>query len=197
MSWPFTFWIICSRGSKIFANSRPSASNFKSFLNHWNNFLTEGQNNFENKIPIITILSAQILTLVELSVWADKKSDHMPIFIHWHFKWDIYWTLNHTLIVLIHSNVSYVIEFLTWWVLKSKVFAQKSTIVKWNCSILWIDIAPGPQKGPKLYFQSHFSMSKNNGIKQKIKSINLGDHLLWKTWLQFIFRTHQARNSMT
>ena len=35
-----------------------------------------------------------------------------------------------------YNNVSYVLEFLAWWVLKSKVFAQK-----WNCCILWIDIA--------------------------------------------------------
>ena len=34
------------------------------------------------------------------------------------------------------NNVSYVMEFLAWWVLKSKVFAQKSTVFKWNCCIL-------------------------------------------------------------
>ena len=45
----------------------------------------------------------------------------------------------------IYINVSYVIEFLTWWVLKSMVFAQKSTVVKWNCCILWIDIEWGLQ----------------------------------------------------
>ena len=37
-------------------------------------------------------------------------------------------------------------EFLAWWVLKSKVFAQKSTVVKWNCYILQIDIVWGLQK---------------------------------------------------
>ena len=36
-------------------------------------------------------------------------------------------------------------EFLAWWVLKSKVFAQKSTVVKKNCFILWIDIVWGLQ----------------------------------------------------
>ena len=30
--------------------------------------------------------------------------------------------------------------------LKNKVFAQKSTVVKWNCCILWIDIEWGLQK---------------------------------------------------
>ena len=29
---------------------------------------------------------------------------------------------------------------------KSKIFAQKSTVVKWNCCILWIDIEWGLQK---------------------------------------------------
>ena len=36
------------------------------------------------------------------------------------------------------TNVSYVMEFLAWWVLKSHV--------KWNYCILWIDIAWGLQK---------------------------------------------------
>ena len=49
-------------------------------------------------------------------------------------------------ILFIHINVSYVIEFLAWWVLKSKVFAQKSTVVKWNYCILWVDIEWGLQK---------------------------------------------------
>ena len=94
------FEIICPLVvPNFFANSRP-------FLNHWNNFLTEGQNNFGNKIPIIIILSTQILTLVELSVWAEKKPIFystsmyldLDIFIQWHFKRDIYKTLNHTLV---------------------------------------------------------------------------------------------------
>ena len=45
-----------------------------------------------------------------------------------------------------YINVSNDMEFLAWWVLKSKVFAQKSTVVNWNYSILWIDIEWGLQK---------------------------------------------------
>ena len=48
-------WINCSSDLKIFANSQPSASNFKSFsrsLEHF--FLTVGQNNFSNKIQFQT-----------------------------------------------------------------------------------------------------------------------------------------------
>ena len=56
--WPFTVWINCSSDLKIFENSRPSASNFKSFSRSLEQFfLTIGKNNFENKIPIPTVPS--------------------------------------------------------------------------------------------------------------------------------------------
>ena len=82
----------------------------------------------------------------------------------------------------LHNNASFVM-FLTCWVLKSKVFSQKTTVVKLKLRLLWIDIAPGPQKVPKLYIQSHFSMSKINFFwknlkKESFKNINLGDHFL-------------------
>ena len=52
--WPFTVWINCSSDLKNFANSRPSASNFKSFFRSLEQFfLTVGQNNFGNKIPFL------------------------------------------------------------------------------------------------------------------------------------------------
>ena len=52
--WPFTVWINCSSDLKIFANSRPSASNFKSFSRSREQFfLTVAQNNFGNKIPFL------------------------------------------------------------------------------------------------------------------------------------------------
>jgi hypothetical protein len=51
--WPFTVWINCSSDLKFFSNSRPSASNFKSFSRSLEQFfLTVGQNNFGNKIPL-------------------------------------------------------------------------------------------------------------------------------------------------
>ena len=53
---------------------------------------------------------------------------------------------NITDILCVYSNVRYVMEFLAWWVLKSKVFAQKSTVVKWNYYNLWIDIEWSLQK---------------------------------------------------
>ena len=52
--WPFTVWINCSSDLKIFENSQPSASNFKSFFRSLQQFfLTVGQNNFGDKIPKI------------------------------------------------------------------------------------------------------------------------------------------------
>ena len=54
--WPFTVWINCSSDLKKFANSWPSASNFKSFSRSLEQFFhTVGQNNFGNKIPFIFI----------------------------------------------------------------------------------------------------------------------------------------------
>ena len=52
--WPFTVWINCSRDLKNFANSQPSASNFKRFFSITRNiFLTVGLNNVGNKIPLL------------------------------------------------------------------------------------------------------------------------------------------------
>ena len=52
--WPFSVWINFSSDLKIFANSRPSASSFKSFSQSLKQFcLTVGQNNFGNKIPFL------------------------------------------------------------------------------------------------------------------------------------------------
>ena len=54
MFWPLTVWKNCSSDLKSFANSRPSASNFKSFSQSLEQFfLTVGQNNFGNKIPFL------------------------------------------------------------------------------------------------------------------------------------------------
>ena len=51
--WPFTVWINYSSDLKMFSNSWPSASNFKSFSRSIEQFfLTVGQNNFGSKILI-------------------------------------------------------------------------------------------------------------------------------------------------
>ena len=63
--WPFTVWINCSSDLKTFTNSWPSASNFKSFSRSLEQFfLTVGQNNFSNKIPILHAM----MFLLDISV---------------------------------------------------------------------------------------------------------------------------------
>ena len=133
-------------------------------------------------------------------------------------------------------------EFLAWWVLKSQVFAQKSTVVKWNCFILQIDIVWGLQKlglileskvvqklsleknvfnkkcSPKLIFLDEFFFFEKiwlifdieNWLWKynfgtfwgpgtmsiyKIQQFHLNTVDFWAKTL--LFRTHQARNSMT
>ena len=64
----------CSSDLKTFANSQPSASNFKSFsrsLEHF--FLTVGQNNFGNKIAFRTVMMTS-KTKKSISVKASKNS---------------------------------------------------------------------------------------------------------------------------
>ena len=55
--WPFTVWINCCSDLKNFADSRPSASNFKRFSQSLEQFfLKVGQNNFGNKIPFANLV---------------------------------------------------------------------------------------------------------------------------------------------
>ena len=69
--WPFTVWINCSNDLKIFANSRPSASNFKSFSRSLDQFfLTVGQNNFGNKILFLIDSQLHICTVFQWRISA-------------------------------------------------------------------------------------------------------------------------------
>ena len=72
--WFFTFWINYSSNLKIFVNSGPLASNFKSFsrsLEHF--FLTVGQNNFGNKIPFIRQYLAKMYFVCAMHDHYDQK----------------------------------------------------------------------------------------------------------------------------
>ena len=86
----------------------------------------------------------------------------------------------------IHYNISKVVEFQRWWVLKSKLFDQESTCHQGKIFKNFLRVMTVCQKVPKLYFQSQFWMSKINRIfskKKKLsKNINLGDHYLSKTF---------------
>jgi hypothetical protein len=89
-------------------------------------------------------------------------------------------------------NVSYVMEFLAWWVLKSKVFTQKSSVVKWNCCILWIDIAWGLQKLGLIWESKvvqKLSLQKNAFNKKgSPKLIFLDEIFFWKNSVDFWHR---------
>ena len=83
---------------------------------------------------------------------------------------------------MVCTIVSYVMEFLAWWVLKSKVFNQKSTVVKWNCCILWIDIAWDLQK---------LGLILESKVVQKLslpKLIFLDEIFFWKNSVDFRHR---------
>ena len=73
--WPFTVWINCSLDLIFFANSRHSASNFKSFSQSLKQFfLTVGQNNFGNKIPFRPNFSWPKPKVGSSQGWAQAKS---------------------------------------------------------------------------------------------------------------------------
>ena len=82
-------------------------------------------------------------------------------------------------------NISSVVEFQRWWVLKSKRFGQESTCHQEKIFKKFLRVMTVCQKVPKLYFQSQFWMSKINRIfskKNLSKNMNLGDHYLLKTF---------------
>ena len=74
--WPCTVWINCSSDLKYFENSRPSASNFKSFSRSLEQFfLTIGQNNSGNKIPfLVASLSKLTFSAVIIAVSVGSNS---------------------------------------------------------------------------------------------------------------------------
>ena len=68
-------------------------------------------------------------------------------------------------------NISSVVEFQRWWVLKSKLFSQES---RWHQGKIFqkiLRVMTVCQKVPKLYFQSQFWMSKLIEFFQKKKII--------------------------
>ena len=68
-------------------------------------------------------------------------------------------------------NISLVVEFQRWWVLKSKLDGQESTCQQGKIFKNFLRVMTVRQKVPKLYFQSQFWMSKINRIFSKKKII--------------------------
>ena len=71
----------------------------------------------------------------------------------------------------IFINISSVVEFQRWWVLKSKLFGQESTCHQGKIFKKFLRVMTVRQKVPKSYFQSQFWMSKINRIFSKKKFI--------------------------
>ena len=85
--WPFTVWINCSSDLKFFANSLPSASNFKSFSQSLEQFfLTLWPNTKNNKIPFLQFLlknwGSQVLPPPLVSEGPDFHFIPVPIEFH-------------------------------------------------------------------------------------------------------------------
>ena len=81
--WPFTVKTNCSSDLKIFVNSWPSASNFKSFFSITRTiFLTVGQNNFGKKIPCTFLIMCCLCPEKLLKAWL--QNSHLYAFI---FAW--------------------------------------------------------------------------------------------------------------
>ena len=83
-------------------------------------------------------------------------------------------------------------DFLTYRDLKSKVFGQKSTVGKWNCCILWIDIVWNLWK-LGLILESNMvqklSLEKNVfNNKWSPKLIFLNEFFFWKNLVDFWHR---------
>ena len=93
--------------------------------------------------------------------------------------------------ICVYINISSVVEFQRGWVLKIKLFGQESTCHQGKIFKKFLRVMTVHQKVPKSYFQSQFWMSKINRIfskKKKLsKNINLGDHILWKTFFSRLF----------
>ena len=74
-----------------------------------------------------------------------------------------------TQLVSRYFNISFVVEFQRWWVLKGKLFGQESTCHQGQIFKKFLRVMTVRQKVPKLYFQSQFWMSKINRIFSKKK----------------------------
>ena len=82
-----------------------------------------------------------------------------------------YYSSSISMYVHTYINISSVMEFQRWWVLKSKLFGQESTCHQGKIFKKFLQVMTVRQKAPKSYFQSQFWMSKNNRIFSKKKFI--------------------------
>ena len=82
-------------------------------------------------------------------------------------------------------NISSVVEFYRWWVLKSKVFLPRINILKGNCYILWIEL-PFVKMCQNHTFKVDFLCQKSPEFFWfffSLMNISLGHYILLKTTL--------------
>ena len=102
-------------------------------------------------------------------------------FVHPGKFWLLFFEFTQLYMLGMKLNISSVVEFQRWWVLKSKLFGQESTCHQGKIFKKILRVMTVCQKVPKSYFQSQFWISKiNRTFSKKIlsKNINLGDHYL-------------------
>ena len=139
MFWPFTAWIDCSSDLKNFANSQPSASKFKSFSRSLEQFfLTVGQKNFGNKIPLTlnfdaTLVKYWICLFFHHNFFVGKlisnSKNHIICFTNQESK--IWWKLP-----WIFSKNLHLMNFSLFNILKSIQYYFKTIITKTNVYIM-------------------------------------------------------------
>ena len=111
----FLMEIVLVSDLKNFANSRPSASNFKSFSRSLEQFfLTVGQNNFGNKIPFLKlvlyikwqVLDLQINYIKDKLNWAFDKKNRINFTLKKEFFKNTIFILQPRVFTFLHHNLS-------------------------------------------------------------------------------------------
>ena len=136
MLWPFTVWINCSSEVKIFENSRPSASNFKSFSQIIKlSRIKKDLNDVTAALflVLILLLAAEEKTSKTGQLWRHQSSSHFVT------------TLEQFFLTVGHNNIGNKVQFLIlilWEIFfwKNHSFAKKQKHWKYLRSHLpgWI-----------------------------------------------------------
>ena len=116
-----------------------------------------------------------LITCIEpFQISMPSEEQLQGIFSHFHLNFDSFDKESLSLKIRscgygdMRTNISSVVEFQRWWVLKSKLFGQESRCHQGKIfkKIVWVWTVC--QKVPKSYFQSQFWMSKINRFFSKI-----------------------------
>ena len=126
--------------------------------------LTYNLDQFQRLQHILTLDFNHQASISDNSTPKPKETFQTQPFIHRYFNPRLF---NHVLF----NNISSVVEFQRWWVLKCKLFGQESTYHQGKIFKKFLRVMTVCQKVPKSYFQSQFWMSKINRFFSKKKII--------------------------